>query len=236
MGDTRTCEQCGTVFEPRREHARFCSAGCRVAWNGEHTGHPGAEASALEWAITAMCDTTERLPRVRPADRARAFAVISEVVWWITIVDATLVRYYPDVYDDVLAGLPLAQCELTEETLAGLRFVRNRTGQEADHVGFIRLRPGDGEAADGIAGWTWAPTPEPALASLSPRGQDWELSRWQAYQAQLAGHTVGEVFGRAAAFLKQAAARCVLADETSTAAAPTAGLGPRRGRLTGVPR
>ena len=68
------------MFAPRREHARFCSADCRVAWNRENTGHPEAGASALQWAITAMCDTTERLPRVRPADRARAFAVISEVV------------------------------------------------------------------------------------------------------------------------------------------------------------
>jgi hypothetical protein len=245
MGDTRTCEQCGTVFAPRREHARFCSARCRVAWNRENTGHPEAAASALQWAITAMCDTTERLPRVRPADRARAFAVISEVVWWITIVDATLVRYYPDTYDDVLAGQPRAQRELTEGTLAGLRFVRNRTGHEVDHADFIRPRPGDRGPDDGIAGWTWAPAPEPTLASLSPRGQDWELARWQAYQAQIAGQTVGEVFGRTAAFLKRAAARCALADEAdepraasepSGAGAPSGGLSQGRGGLTAVPR
>ena len=61
------------MFAPRREHARFCSADCRVAWNRENTGHPEAGASALQWAITAMCDTTERLPRVRPATgRARS--------------------------------------------------------------------------------------------------------------------------------------------------------------------
>ena len=242
MGDTRTCEQCGTVFAPRREHARFCSADCRVAWNRENTGHPEAGASALQWAITAMCDTTERLPRVRPADRARAFAVISEVVGWITIVDATLVRYYPDTYDAVLAGQPQAQRELTEGTLAGLRFVRNRTGHEVDHTDFIRPRPGDRGADDGITGWTWAPAPEPTLASLSPRGQDWELARWQAYQAQIAGHTVGEVFGQTAAFLKRAAARCALADQdgadiaASPAGAPAAGSTQGRGGLTAVPR
>jgi hypothetical protein len=44
--------------------------------------------------------------------------------------------------------------------------------------------------------------PEPALA---PRGQAWELTRYLAYQAHLAGRTIGEVFGRAAAFLELAA-------------------------------
>jgi len=31
------------------------------------------------------------------------------------------------------------------------------------------------------------------------------MTRYRAYQAQLAGHTIGETFGRAAAFLKLAA-------------------------------
>ena len=47
--------------------------------------------------------------------------------------------------------------------------------------------------------------PEPDLGSLPPRGQAWEMTRYRAYQAQLAGHTIGETFGRAAAFLKLAA-------------------------------
>jgi hypothetical protein len=47
---------------------------------------------------------------------------------------------------------------------------------------------------------------EPALASLPPRGQAWETTRYRAYQAQLAGRAIGEAFGRAAAFLKLAAA------------------------------
>jgi hypothetical protein len=38
VADIRDCEQCGTRFVPRREHARFCSAGCRAAWNHEHMG------------------------------------------------------------------------------------------------------------------------------------------------------------------------------------------------------
>ena len=72
MADIRICEQCGASFAPRREHARFCSAHCRAAWNREHAGDLTAGASALQWSITAMSDTTQRLPRVRAADRARA--------------------------------------------------------------------------------------------------------------------------------------------------------------------
>ena len=58
VADIRDCEQCGTSFVPRREHARFCSARCRAAWNREHMGDPAAGASALAWSITAMSDTT----------------------------------------------------------------------------------------------------------------------------------------------------------------------------------
>jgi hypothetical protein len=36
--DSRNCEQCGALFTPRREHARFCSARCRVAWNRLNAG------------------------------------------------------------------------------------------------------------------------------------------------------------------------------------------------------
>jgi hypothetical protein len=48
--------------------------------------------------------------------------------------------------------------------------------------------------------------PEPSLGSLPSRGQAWETTRYRAFQAHLAGRTVGETFGRAAAFLKLAAA------------------------------
>ena len=74
------------------------------------------------WSITAMSDATDRLLRVRAWNRPRAFAVISEAVWWVTIVDATLVRHHPDAYDAVMTGQAPAQRQLIEETLAGLRF------------------------------------------------------------------------------------------------------------------
>jgi hypothetical protein len=219
VADTRTCEQCGTVFAPRREHARFCSARCRVAWNRENTSDRTAEASALDWSITAMRDVTGRLPAVRASDRARGFAVISEAVWWITIVDGTLVRYHAEAYDAVLASQPAAERRLIEGTLGGLRFVRNRMGHYVDHVDFIQPGPGRAGSRDHpVTTWTWKSVPEPELEPLPPRGRAWEMTRYRAYDAYLAGHPVGEIFGRAAAFLQLTAAKAAAVTGAPTSA------------------
>jgi hypothetical protein len=204
VADTRDCAHCGTSFAPRREHARFCSARCRVAWNRHNASEPPAETGALGWSITAMWETTGRLLRATDWDQANGFAVISEAVWWVTIVDATLMRYRPGVYSGILAGQEPAQRRITEDTFGGLRFVRNRMGYDTDPADFIQpldSRPGAGR----IAAWTWRPVPEPALASLRPRARDWEMTRYLSYQAQLAGHSIGETFSRATAFLNLAA-------------------------------
>jgi hypothetical protein len=223
VADTRACEQCGTEFAPRREHARFCSAGCRVAWNHENTRDSAAETGALAWSIGALGEITERLARVGAWDPARVFGAVSESVWWVTIVDATMVRYYPDVYDEVLADRPAEQRKLIEETLTGLRFVRNQVG--CGQVDFVREpdgqagqagQDGAGPAAAGITGWTWISLPKPALTDALPRGRAWEMRRYRAYQARLVGHTLGETFGRAACFLGEAAAEAVPAAEVST--------------------
>jgi uncharacterized OB-fold protein len=81
MVDSRDCEQCGTSFVPRREHARFCCVRCRAAWNREHMGDPVAGASALLWSITAMNEATGRLPQAGIWDRDRAFTAVGEAVW-----------------------------------------------------------------------------------------------------------------------------------------------------------
>lgn len=190
---------------PRREHARFCSARCRVAWNRAKLGDATAEASALCWSVTALRDTTEKLSLIRASDRARAFAAVGEAVWWVTIVDGTLVRHHPDVYDAMLAAQPPEQRRLTEQTLAGLRFVRNRMGHELDHVDFICPRAGR-SGDDKVAGWTWRPVPEPDLSALPPRGRAWEMTRYRAYRSVLVGRSVGAVFDRMAAFLLPTAA------------------------------
>ena len=208
-------------FMPKREHARFCSARCRVAWNRENWNlvnrdqqkwgsenwddgdrRPGTEPSALGWALVAMRDTTDRLDKARASDRAQAFAVISEAVWWVTMVDATFVRYHPDVYHGVLAGYPDADRRVIEGTFGGLRFVRNRMGYYADHADFIQPRPDEVEGGDApITEWTWRSLPAPTLETLPPRGQEWELSRYQAYQDRLAARPIGETFALASAFL-----------------------------------
>jgi endogenous inhibitor of DNA gyrase (YacG/DUF329 family) len=225
MAESRQCARCGTTFEPKREHARFCSARCRVAWNRENWNREnrrqprwgtenwaqgnaagqGSPESALGWAIIAMRDVTERLGRVRASDHPQAFAVIGEAVWWVTIVDATLVRYHPEAYEQTLAGMQGPRRRLTEGTFAGLRFVRNRMGYKADPDDFIHPLPGGSGPPGGlIAAWTWKSVSEPSLSSLPQRGQDWEMTRYRAYQAQLAGHPIGDTFSRAAAFLRRA--------------------------------
>ena len=204
VADTKICEQCGTSFTPRREHARFCSPRCRVAWNRHNASDPPAETGALGWSITAMRETAGRLLRATDWDRANGFAVISEAVWWVTLVDATLMRYRPGIYSGILASQEAAQHRITEDTFAGLRFVRNRMGYDTDPTDFVQpldSRP----AAARIAAWTWRPLPEPALASLTPRARDWEMARYRAYQAQLAGQPIGETFNQATAFLNLAA-------------------------------
>jgi hypothetical protein len=227
--DIRDCDQCGALFAPRREHARFCSADCRIAWNDEKKGDPAVGASALQWSITAMNETAQRLPAAGAWDQPRAFAVIGETVWQVTIVDATLVRYYPDIYDTVLADQPAAERRRIEGAMAGLRFVRNRMRHETDHADFIcplagqpgqAVLPGraarSAAAGGPITSWTWKSVPEPPLAALLPRGRVWELARHRAYQAHLAGRAVGEAFERTTAFLRLTAAHA--AAEISAAA------------------
>ena len=217
--DIRKCEQCGTSFVPRREHDRFCSAPCRDAWNHEHAGDLAAGASALVWSVTAMTDATQRLSRVGAADQPRGFTVVSEAVWRITIVDATLVRHHPAAYDSVMASQAPPQRELVEGTLAGLRFVRNRIGSDGDLGEIIepsQASPHAGE--DPITGWVWRPVPEPALAPLPSHGRAWERARHRGYQEQLAGHAIGETLSRAAAFLKLAAANAQAITDASVQA------------------
>jgi hypothetical protein len=205
MTETRSCEQCGEEFTPRREHARFCSARCRVAWNRQHVGDLPSGASALGWTIAAMCDTVDRLLRARTSDQPHGFAAISEAVWWVTLVDATLVRYHPEAYDAALASYGPAERQVIEGTFGGLRFVRNWMGYHLDHSDFIRAQGTPGRPGDGrIAAWTWRSLPEPVLATLSARGQEWEMTRYREYQARLAGTPVGETFSRTAAFLRLA--------------------------------
>jgi len=207
VAGSRGCEQCGAEFVPQREHARFCSVDCRAAWNRDHLGDRAVDASALAWSVAAMSEATGRLPGVKVWDKPQARAAIEEAVWWITMVDATLVRHHPATYDGVMASQAVTERRLIEGTLAGLRFVRNRIGSEADLADFIKPgAPGPGAGKACVTGWTWMQVRAPALRSLPPRAQAWEMTRYHGYRAQLAGRTTGETFGRAVAFLTMAAA------------------------------
>lgn len=192
MADTRTCEQCGTQFIPRREHSRFCSGDCRRAWNREHTGNASVSSAALDWSLSAMTEATGRLGRARLADARHAAVAVSDATWWVTIVDATLVRYHPNSYDAALDAQPADRRAEIEETLAGLRFVRNQMGVHLDPTEFVRGR-------------TWQAVDPPATQELSPAGQEWEHGRYRAYQERLAGQDVVRAFNLAAGFLRVAA-------------------------------
>ena len=61
---TRTCEYepCGRDFTSRREHARFCSASHRVAWNRAHRGDRGEAEPTPTTAVTR--NTVQTLDRI----------------------------------------------------------------------------------------------------------------------------------------------------------------------------
>jgi hypothetical protein len=203
MAEFRECAQCGTPFVPRREHARFCTARCRMAWNREHAGLAAAPAVAIDWSVTAMTEAAGRLALAGGWDQPRLAAAVGEAVWWVTLVDATLVRYHPREYEKALADKATRRRK-TEEALEGLRYVRNQLGRGAGPGEFIQPA-GDGGSDDGTVAWTWQPLPEPQLTALTPAARQWEMSRYRAYQARLAGRDIARTFARCADFLAQAA-------------------------------
>ena len=131
------------------------------------------------------------------------------------MVDATLVRHQPEVYDTVMAAHAPAGRRLIVEALAGLRFVRSQISRGVPVGGAID--PGTGTRR--ITGWRWKSVPAPAVGGLPPRAQGWELARYRAYQARLAGHTTGEIFGQAVTFLTLTGAQAASATGASRPAA-----------------
>ncbi len=205
MADVRSCEQCGAEYEPRREHARFCSALCRIIWNRQHASGRPIGDTPLNWSVSALEDTANRLREAETVNLPEALAVISEAVWWVTLVDATVVRYHHDAYDRALADLDPAERRLTEGTFTGLRFVRNCMGHYVDPADFIQpQQESEGEDAP-VAAWTWRHVAAPPTRMLRQRST-WENSRYLHYRAYLAGRPVGETINRTAGFLIQLAA------------------------------
>lgn len=183
-----------------------------MAWNREHAGVAAAPAAAIDWSVTAMAEAASRFAAAGAWEPRRTAAALGETVWWVTLVDATLVRYYPQAYENALARKAVRRRQL-EETLEGLRYVRNQLGHGADPTEFISPAPGDAD------GWTWRPLPQPDLGDLTPRARGWELSRYRAYQGRLAERAVARTFARCAEFLTHAAA---LARESAERSRPSA--------------
>ena len=83
------------------------SARLPAAWPGTGSTRAGRCPGTPRWAGPLPRWATRRggWGEARGLDLPQALAVISEAVWWVTMVDATVVRYYPDAYDRVLAAL-----------------------------------------------------------------------------------------------------------------------------------
>ena len=70
-----------------------------------------------------MNDTIQRVGKASGIDLPEAVALVSESVWWVTLVDATMIRYHEAAYDRALVrccwaawamagspGAPAARC------------------------------------------------------------------------------------------------------------------------------
>jgi hypothetical protein len=202
-----------------------------VAWNKEHKGHANVSTAALDWSLTAMAEATSRLARIRtlgssPAlDAQHAAVAVSDATWWVTIVDATLVRYRPDSYDATLDALSVTRQDEIEQTLAGLRFVRNQMGIHLDPAEFISVARRADRGGEPEVALTWNALQPPTTGNLSPSGQEWERGRYLAYQERLAGRGVARTFIVAARFLRHAAgnaADATVAQDSLTGLARTA--------------
>ena len=163
-----------------------------------------------------MSEAAALLPTVQVWDQAQAFAAIGEAVWWITMVDATLVRHHRGIYDTALAARTAAERRAIEQTLAGLRFARNWISRGAGPNDAIHAGTGNRR----ITQWRWKLIPEPALTWLPPSAQKWELARYRAYQACVAGNTIGKTLGQAVNFLTCTGATAASATDTAAHTRP----------------
>lgn len=149
-----------------------------------------------------MYEATGRLTRMRAWDRTRAFEAIIDAVWRVTMLDAALVRYYPSTYDDTLERFSAADQALTEETLAGLRLVRNRVAEPDDLAPFVDSGTTEwGPLTGQITSRQWRAVPARPSGSRSKSALAWEQARYRAYESRLVGTAIGDTFERCTAFL-----------------------------------
>ncbi len=148
------------------------------------------------------------------------FAALGDAVWAVTMVDAALVRYHSVTYDQALLARSATDRRLIEQSLAGLRFVRNRIAARTAVADLVD--PGEPDAdgtASPVVDWMW----NSVMAATTSEPRPWEIARYEAYQTRLAGRAVGEVFERSETFLQDTAAMARVLPGLGTAAASPAG-------------
>jgi len=81
---TRNCKECGSAFTAHREHARFCSARCRVAWNRRQPHPEPVTGNSLAGAslVDLIDELSERLTGMPPED-LRRLARDGTIVSWL---------------------------------------------------------------------------------------------------------------------------------------------------------
>jgi len=125
-----------------------------------------------------------------------------------SVLPAPLVRYHPDARTAALTRRQIAERQAIDDTFAGLRFVRNRMGYKVGHDDFLEPAASPSGPADGqVAAWTWKHIPDPGLSELPWHAKEWEVTRYRAYQLQLAGRRIGGTISQAASFLRETAER-----------------------------
>jgi hypothetical protein len=61
--------------------------------------------TGLGWSISAMNGSVDRLYKATGIDRPEALAIVTESVWWVTLVDASIQRSNQAAYNHTLLNL-----------------------------------------------------------------------------------------------------------------------------------
>jgi hypothetical protein len=199
-----------------------------VNWHRGQTGDPVVGFSAVQWFVPAISEAVRGLRQPLGTQHWVGFAPLSDAVWTVTMVDAALVRYHPATYDQALLDQSATERRLIEQSLAGLRFVRNRIAGRTAVADLIEPNERDvDEPSSAVIDWTWRPVVAPTATELQTEPWTWELARYEAYQTRLAGQAVGEVFERAEAFLHRTAAMAQVLPGAAAAAGARTTTSPR---------
>lgn len=157
--------------------------------------------TGLRWSVSAMNGSIGRLYKATGTDLPEALAIVTETVWWVTLVEASLQRSSQAAYNHTLLSLEPAERRTTEGTFVGLRFVRNWLGAHADPANFVHAQHDDDGDEAPVAAWTWTLLPTPELGKVSPRDRHADAVRYRDYCTYLARRPIGESITSAVTFL-----------------------------------